>query len=605
MKLKKGVNIIKIAGIVVLSLLLIITLSNLTFASSHQTAVDSGNEDVNEIDKAYSCLENEIGDKCETKSTKQAAFNLLAISHNSKLQNACKSSLNGKKKDNCWGETDTSNCNIKSTAYAVLALNHIGEKADNSVKWLLDRKSSATGLTWYLEIDAVNKSECTINGKKVTIEDNKKISGTPPAGLEKAYNDYWFLIKNIEQNYTISCDKNFITALIYQKLGSNVFHISSETKSASAFESVSERVNSYCLSSGASCDYEGTLWAAIALAKEDKDISSFIPYLTSKADETENRKYLPSAFLYILTGSDEYYSELIGLQKANSYWDESRNKFYDSALALLALQNINSNEAENTKKYLLTIQQTSGCWQSDTAFILYAGWPKSPSIDRRTGISYCEENNNFCVSIGNCNLADKLDNFYCPSSGEVCCKTRPQELTCSEKSGVICKENEECRGDSVIASDTNDCCIGDCVEIVTENECEKQGFYCRGSCSEAQEEKASYSSSCSLGQFCCGTKPEAKKGNLLIILLVILIFLVILAIIFRNQLRTWIFKTKTGYKSEPTKPFSRPPVFPIPMSRPFPPRMPARPQTRTAQGPQRTVDKEFEETMKKLKEMSK
>ena len=55
------------------------------------------------------------------------------------------------------------------------------------------------------DFDSNNRTECDINGKSITIEDNKKISGSPPAGLSRAYNDYWFQINDIQKNYTISC----------------------------------------------------------------------------------------------------------------------------------------------------------------------------------------------------------------------------------------------------------------------------------------------------------------------------------------------------------------------------------------------------------------
>ena len=587
MKIKKGVQFI----------LIILILLNLTFILAQDEQV--------EIDKAYSCFENELGDNCgNTRSTKQAAFNLLASAYDSNLLADCKTSLNRNKKDDCWGETDTSTCNVKSTALATLALQHIEDNVDDQIEWLLDRKKVDTGLTWFLEIDANNKTECNINGDPFTIEDNKKISGPSPAGLIKAYNNYWFQINNIQKNYTISCDRDFITTLIYQKPGSSVFHISSETNTASEFDSITERVDSFCLANSNNCDYEGTAWAAIALAKEGKDISPLIPYLTSMSDKTENKKFLPSAFLYIITNTDDYYSELVSLQKSNNYWDESRNKFYDTALSLLALQSVNSNEVDRAKKYLLNVQKPSGCWQSDTAFILHAAWPKNPTVSGGgTGISYCEDFSNFCVSIGDCDLSNKLNNFYCPSSAQVCCQIKTQESTCSEKIGAICNLDQECIGDSVTALDTNYCCIGNCIEIETENECQQSGYFCKNSCSNSQEEKAGYSNACDFGDICCGTKPAKEGGNtLIIVLLVILIILVILAIIFRKQLKSRFFKGKDGKKQVPGKPLGA-----LPMQRIIPRPFGRRPPLRGRPIPRRVggKDKDFDETMKKLKDMSK
>ena len=557
------------------------------------------------ISKAYACFEKEVGSNCgATKSTKQASFNLLAGAYDSSIQSSCLSTLNTLKKNNCWGDSDVGTCNIKSTALASLALQHIGKDIDKEINYLLENKKIETGLTWYLEIDSNNKTTCTINGKSVIVEDNKKISGSLPDGLSRAYNDYWFQINDIKKNYTISCDKNFITALLYQKPGSNVFYVSSETKSASEFDSITETVNSFCLKTGNECDYEGTLWASLVLKKAGKETTPLIPYLTSMSDRAENRKFIPSAILYILTNEDEYYSELINLQKSGSFWDESRNKFYDTALALLALQSLNSDAGESAKKYLLKVQKENGCWQSDTAFILHTGWSKNPNVlsGGSGGLTYCQDFGNFCVQIGECSLADALDNFYCSSAAQVCCKLKQQKPSCSEKGGFICNLDQECSGSLETASDTNSCCVGDCAAIQTENECESLNYFCKDSCSDSQEEKLGYSSSCSLGQICCGPKSETKTSNFwLIILLIILIILVVLAIIFRNQLKIFIFKRRSGLKSGPVN---------LPSNRPEPPRF-FQPQIqqripqRSIQRKSPLVDKDFEETMRKLKDMSK
>jgi len=562
----------------------------------------------NEIDKAYSCFENQVGDNCGgTRSTKQASFNLLAGAYKSSILSSCKSTLEGLKKNNCWSDTDTGNCNIKSTALATLSLQYVGEDIDEQVEYLLANKKVDTGLTWFLEIDSSNRTVCDINGKSITVEDNKKLSGSPPNGLARAYNDYWFQINNIDQNYTISCDKDFVTALLYQKPGSNVFHVSSDTKTASEFDTITEKVESFCLTTGGECDYEGSLWSALLLNKEGEDISALIPYLTSLADRVENRKLLPSAALYILTNEDEYYSELVSLQKSGNFWDESRNKFYDTALALLALQDVNSDEVDSAKKYLLDVQKKDGCWQSDTSFILHAGWPKNPNAlsgGGSGGITNCQDFGHFCTPIGECTLTDTLDNFLCPSAAQKCCQIKAVEPTCSEKGGFICDLDQDCSGSKVDSLDSNFCCVGDCVALETENECQSFGFFCKDSCSDSQEEKAGYSNSCDFGDICCGTSSDEGGTSVwLIILLVILIILVILAIIFRNQLKVFFFKRKSKSKENKLGSSSRPGIMPLPATR-IMPRPPARrgpPKRKGAPG----RDKEFDETMKKLKDMSK
>jgi hypothetical protein len=251
------------------------------------------------------------------------------------------------------------------------------------------------------------------------------------------------------------------------------------------------------------------------------------------------------------------------------------------------------------------VQKDNGCWQSDTAFILHAGWPKNPIGSSGTGggSTNCEDFGHFCVPIGECSLADKLDSFLCPSVVQDCCQARQQEPTCSEKFGVVCNLDQECSGDQVISLDSNFCCVGNCIEIEIENECESfLNHFCRIECSDSQEEKVGYTSACGTGDICCGPKPDEGSNLWLIILLVILIILVILAIIFRNQLKVFLFKRKSGAKTSKTGPPSGPGMMPLPIQNILP-RPVRRGPPRRSRSPGK--DKEFEDTMKKLRDMSK
>jgi hypothetical protein len=579
-----------------------------------------GNETLTPVEQAYSCLKSKLGSNCGgSQNTEETAMNLLAMAYDSNTQSTCKSALKNKKNGDCWAPTGSGSCSIRSTALAILALNNIGDAPENSIEWIMDQTKSETGLTWFLEIDANNKTECTINGVKVIMEESKKFSGANPSGLVKAYNNYWFEIKDISKTYSISCDQNFITTLLYRKPGDKVFHVSSRTHSAVAYDTVEEKVESFCFTTGGECDYQGSLWATLALAKVGKDISPYLPYLSAMSNEAVNQKYMPAAFLYMLTGADDYYADLVQQQKSDQYWDESKNKLYDTALALLALQNSYAEEAVKAKDYLLSLRNTDGCWSSNTAFILYAGWPKTPLITDSGGptLQYCENFGHFCVARGEClNLEDTLDNFYCPGLSDICCAVAPEEETCSDKGGSVCSLAEECEGDEVPADDTAHCCLGLCEPLEEDNTCELAGGFCKNACFESEEEKSVYNNACDFGQKCCVSKPEEATNWWLIILLIILIILVILAIIFRNQLKVWYFRVKNRVQSKKAPgPSKRPPTSPAPLfGRPRPPgrrpplprRGPSRaPTRRSAPGSRGPRDREFEETMKKLRDIGK
>jgi len=353
-----------------------------------------------------------------------------------------------------------------------------------------------------------------------------------------------------------------------------------------------------------------------------------MPYLTSMYDEPDNKKYFPSAFLLMLTNEDDYYMDIKSKQKQGKYWQEDDNKFYDTALALLSLENYIIDEVASAKDYLLEIQDDSGCWHSDsvkdTAFILYAAWPKTPAAGTSgggDGRSDCEVFDFFCISPGECDFENTADNFYCPGLSDVCCKVEPEELSCDDRDGTECEEGFECTGSEVSTSDTFDCCLDSCVEVNNEIECEEQGYTCKSSCSD-DEDIEFYD--CNYGDQCCSEKPKPKGSWWWVILLVILIILVILAIIFRNQLKIWFFKikNKVKFKKSPKssgRPTLMPPTTPPLLRRPMPGqrilyrRPPVRrpgpgrpPEKRPGRPPApASKDKDFEDTMKKLRDMSK
>ena len=59
-------------------------------------------------------------------------------------QSACKSALINKKENDNWGDED-----IKSTAQAILALNHIGENVEAPLDWLLSKRKMTEDLNWF------------------------------------------------------------------------------------------------------------------------------------------------------------------------------------------------------------------------------------------------------------------------------------------------------------------------------------------------------------------------------------------------------------------------------------------------------------------------
>ena len=594
--------------------------SSAVSASSIASPSISSSESRSAVDKAYQCLENQIKNKTVSSiSLQEAIYGLLALGSKKNLQDK----IDGEKSssENCWPKTG---CTIKESAQVALAY----KSNENILKWLLSKNATSNDLNWYLEIDISNHipAECTLkydnSEKRINIVEDMRITGNPGNCLSISSSGYWLAVREncYDKEIQISCNQDFITTLLYEKKSGGTIYVLPDTNSAVALGTTSEKVSVKCFKSGNTCDYEGSLWAALTLFKNGKNINAFVPYLIALADN--NQKYFPSSFLYALTGSEDHYSNIVQNQKQGRVWkmiSTPYGEYYDTSLAMLALGKSSSVELENAKNYLLSIQTNEGCWNNnnirDTAFLLYSGWPKNsagggeggttPSCELVTGQS-CE-NSNECTGAG----GSVLSNFHC-SGFNICCSIEVQKQSCSALNGLICSANKECDGRTASSADGT-CCLDSCVDIPEEDTCEILGGTCRTACEDNEEENTA--EVCTGESVCCEEKTEPEKNyTWLIILLVILIILAVLAIIFRNKIKIWWFKFKGKAKVSPVVRSGMPPAElssykPMqPSYRPSPssyaPRTPIRMPMRKPSASS-VKDKEMEETLKKLKEMSK
>ena len=342
------------------------------------SSIYSSEED--QVEKAYTCLEDRINQtNCSTSfSFEDKVFSLLAT-----RDLKCKNEVMLENLSNqCWPK---SGCNIKSTAQAVLALEEQRVNTTKAEKWLLGQTSIPTNIDWFLEIESSSSTSCVItySGSSYTISigENKKISSNAGTYLTLAQDNYWLKISPeiYNTNINILCDKAFMTTLLFKKKDSSTIQVSETVHDASARGSTTEKVDSFCFSQGGICNYEGSLWATMVLYSLKYDVSKFTPYLITMMDEELNQHYIPESFLYFITG--KFDTKLLSKQKIGSYWEESGDKYYDTALALWPLYYESSLEKENSKSWLLGVQQNTGCWNNgnlrDTAFILYSIWPTS------------------------------------------------------------------------------------------------------------------------------------------------------------------------------------------------------------------------------------
>ena len=586
-------------GAFVLVLLLLFSLASLAIAdndTNNDTDNDVGQQqDLSKIEKGFECLEEKVDDDCSDADTiQELALTILASPDN--VFDECVDKLKDEEVGDHYG-------NVRDTALAILALDHAGEDTSDAEEWLLGQSSTPTDLIWYIEQDSNQETQCKISYSgddyTINIDENKKIDSDAGSCLSRAQSNFWLRVSSscYEREFQISCDKDFIATLLYRNQNSATIYVLSDTESKPAFGTISLNVRAQYFG-----DYESTAWASLALLKTGHDIEDFIPYVIALADS--NKRFLPNAFIYMLTGYEDYASELVGEQKLGNYWQADStayNKYYDTALALIALQTSSSEQITKARDWLLFSQATNGCWQNsirDTAIVLWAleGRAGRPGDG---GVTYCTQAGYFCIPEADCPQNEKLSNYFCSGLSTVCCMSE-NLLLCSEYGGIICASGKVCTGNERKATDTDSCCVGECIEAPEISECEDMGYICRDACSENQEE---ISYSCDSGQVCCRTKTIPTAKSRWWIWLLILAILVILGIIFRNKLKMLWFKLKTKFKRDEGK-GAPAPVRPGMPPRPgFPPIRRGPPVGRPM--PVRQTDNAMDNVFQKLKDMAK
>ncbi len=605
--MEKKVGIALIFGI-----FFVLVLANPAFAAINLTLSNNPDNGDN-VARAYACLQNQTSGK--NLSLKEATFSLLAIGG----QDIFNKVESYRDLSSCWPKGA---CTLKETAQSLLAYNRVGQETSNIKKWILSKNITASELKWLLEIDITNKvaSTCTINdGQRkntINILENSKIQGNPGPCFSIDNEGYMLKVNQncLRNEFEISCDQDFVTSVLYQRNSGGTLFILPEAHSAASLGSTKERINGECFGTSKSCDYEGTLWATLALQKAGVDVSRFAPYLLALADD--NTRFFPSAFLYVLVGGDDQYNSIIQQQKQGKFWEMAGTRdgrYYDTSLAMLSLADKGGAEIDATKSYLFDIQTKEGCWNNnnirDSAFLLYSGWSKSVGGIAGGSVVDCEptfscENSFLCTQS---NGTIEYD-YSCQTAGQSCCSVNLKELSCDQKNGLLCPSDTQCNGRVESSSDGPCCLEGSCTPVQAyEDSCTPAGGICRNSCDSGEEIS---SESCSLQNEICCINEKSSLG-FWIVTLIILIILAALGIIFRHKVLVWWYKLSEKFKKKPIMQQKPMPIRPGQQIGPYPRQMmaklmPQQVQPKMQMRPIKPVakDKELEEALKKLREMS-
>ena len=619
---------------------------SVTFASAEINAT----KEKKVTDSAYLWLVSQMDGKWNTSSVNDNSLAMLALSYDDRMATAGKSALLAKSKNSeCW---PSSACNVKSTALALLALSQIGEDTTKISDWLIAKQASysSTGVTWLLQADVSGNANCTIrydskNTYNLVLNTNKTYSwiGSAAPCLTITNNNYWIEISRIclEKSFDIQCSKSGVSVSMPYRLGSTLY-VSSETSNAPA----TMAIKTVCLKEASACNYDSNLWAAYALNKAGKEYSFLLPYLVDQS--SANKKYMSDAFLYIFTSKQQHAENLLQEQSKDGYWTDigGYGKFYDTAIATSAINDYASDNATLAKDWLLN-QNKDGSWGTskvaDTSLILSLIWP----IARGTTINDCQSVYGFscrtsclssevqatyscstgicckpsganvnCKSLSDCTRAECdneivtddtgksgkceypketmcKDNFDNDGNGQKDLNDENCKLTCENKNGKICERTEECSATTIRSFDSDDCCVGTC--IPAEKTCiEQNGVQCTAS----QNCKDNAWMSASDSSYCCSTK--CSSGSSILIFIIVFIILILAAAAFYSYKKGFFNK----FASIKKKPSSPPPSHSEEYKPAVRPLVQSEPQHFERKGIRRETSSEFDEAMKKLKNLA-
>lgn len=587
--------------------------------AQNETEEDVGSAVGGVDDEAYACLNARI-EETPRLSLDEAIFSMLALGGKDEIVNRISNSQSVG--ESCW---PAGGCEIKETAQVAIAYERAGRGTSSIKTWLDSRSKNTENLNWFLQIDIPNRveAECSIKtglgSGVITINEDQSLRGGGGDCFTIDSDGFWLRFRDncLDENIEISCDQDFVSALAYQKKTGGKFYIFGDAHSAASLGTTTEKVESKCFMIDDSCDYEGSLWGALAYQEMGENVNRYLPYVLSFSED--NSRYFPETFLFALTGGQEFYSNVVQEQKQGKYWQIAGtpyNRFYDTSLAMIALGSTSAVELTNAKDYLAGIRTDEGCWNNnnirDTAFVLYAGWPRGVSSAQQScvGAGYS------CEIATNCEAAggEVLYEYECPTFGAPCCSVVVPEQSCSEQGGIVCGSGEECSANEVSSSEGS-CCLGNCEAVEVENICGEFGGVCKTSCDSGEVEEI-YSCG-EVGGVCC-VEDEGGIGLIWwIIILILLIGLVVAGIIFREKLKVWyrkfMDKAKTMFKKK-GKGGPAPVQSPMGPGPRAPPRVapgmqPSQRMTRPAPAnvapvkPRMPVKDNLDNTLKKLREM--
>ncbi|QQG39253.1 MAG: hypothetical protein HYS32_02250 [Candidatus Woesearchaeota archaeon] len=328
------------------------------------------------------------------------------------------------------------NCQVRETAFALLALDATNKDTAKVIKWLVQDAQTPTPTIgkWWLQIASTASGSCTISYIESNITFSQNIS-LDNQKVTNCNNQPWLdlraclsnnpLARNPSMEFDVSCNSlpgSPILSLIFNRVDA-YYIVQEEHKSTALID-----VDSGCWGNTkrSSCDYETTLYVAYALNKVGA-IPSAIIWLR---DNYQSSVVLHNSFLALTTKRSSYVTELVKLQQETGSWN---NNIYQTAFSILALDGTDKQDQRSKAiGWLKSQQKSDGSWNQnvvDTALALFSGFSTET------------------VSCGD-GFCDSGEDTTCPTD----CKVSGTRGTTEQ-----CANNDDDDGDSFIDCDDPDC----------------------------------------------------------------------------------------------------------------------------------------------------
>ncbi|MEW6063166.1 MAG: Dickkopf N-terminal cysteine-rich domain-containing protein [Nanoarchaeota archaeon] len=464
----------------------------------------------------------------------------------------------------CWPK---GNCDVKSSAFATLALGKAGQDVGKEIKWLKESQIAATaGGTYYLQIISGAEGNCEMSCSGSTVKKTIKAN----SDWVDANTICSGIATSLSKSIDVDCTNlgSSVISLIYNVKaadGTDVYYISGESQESKA--TLSTHNACFLAKKGQStCNYEASEYATWVLSE------------LGKSEEIDTLNYLQGniranvvdySLLYLITKNIVYTDWIKSKQKpSGSIQDDVRG----TAFAVLALKQSTADYAyyNNATIWLEKKRSDNYSWNTDvfnTAIVLIAFYGKLEQVavssvtcatdaDCPLG-KYCDNTTKTCFT----KIATCAKDTDC-ASNEVCDIVTK---TCKAKVAVSCTVNADCAFGQICS---NGACVQEELGCTSDIDC-AEGETCdlsTGQCISAGiKEECTVDSDCLSNEQCINNTCVVKeKKAILGVVITVIIILAVLALIFLLYYTKYIKKgrgfkdfandIKNLFKKKPKKP---------------------------------------------------